>query len=87
LQVAAQLALAKGLSLTLVGKRDRALGELSKHGINAVTGEVADGAIVVGAVDEPGTHIVAQARPDDEAVTIDDWAGSLSASVPAGGMA
>jgi Kef-type K+ transport system membrane component KefB len=87
LQVAAQLALAKGLSLTLVGKRDRALGELSKHGINAVTGEVGDGAIVVGAVDEPGTHIVAQARPDDEAVTIDDWAGSLSASVPAGGMA
>jgi hypothetical protein len=85
LQVAAQVAVAKGLELVLVGKRDRSLGDLTKHGIRAASGEVGEASVVVGAVDEPGTHLVARARPDDEAVTIDDWAGSLSAPVPAGG--
>ncbi|WP_375500442.1 cation:proton antiporter [uncultured Jatrophihabitans sp.] len=78
LRAAAEIASARSVDLVLVGRRERSLGGLTKHGIKAVSGEVATTSLVVGALDEPGTHLIAQARPDDEATTIDDWAGSLS---------
>ena len=89
LQVAAQLAVSRGVAVVLAGvhgRRDRGtVADLARHGIRVVAGEVSDETIVVGTVDEPGTHLVARARPDDEADSIDDWAGALSAAAPAGG--
>ena len=84
LQVGAQLATARGLPLVLVGARsDRTAAELTRRGFNARSGEAADGAVVVGSTPAAGTNIVARARPDDAADSIDDWAGSLSAHGPA----
>jgi Kef-type K+ transport system membrane component KefB len=86
LQVATQLAVGRGLPLVLVGdhaRRDRIVSELVRHKIAASAGETSDTSIVVGGVDTIGIHLLARARPDDEAASIDDWVGSLSARVPA----
>jgi hypothetical protein len=83
LQVGAQLANGRGLPLVLVGGRaERIAAELVKRGFTARSGDRGDTAVVVGSADEAGTHLVARARPDDAADTIDDWAGALSAPDP-----
>jgi Kef-type K+ transport system membrane component KefB len=88
-QVAAALATSKGVELVVTGggRADRIAADLAKHGINATTGDIMDGSVVVGSVDEAGRHLVARARPGEEADQIDEWAGSLSAPTPAGGDA
>jgi hypothetical protein len=50
-------------------------------------GEVAETSIVVSGVEDPGAHLLARARPDDEATSIDDWAGALVARVSAAPIA
>lgn len=87
LRVACEIATARGVELVLVGRRERSAGDLAKRGIRAVAGEVSETTLVIGAVDESGTHLLARARPDEQPETIDDWAGSLSAPTPAGGIA
>ncbi|MFN2519358.1 MAG: cation:proton antiporter [Jatrophihabitantaceae bacterium] len=83
LQVAAQLAVSKGLQLVLAGghgRRDRsALAELSKHGIDVNAGEVPDGALVVGNAADADAHLIVHARPDEAADNIDEWASLVSA--------
>lgn len=90
LQIAAQLAVGRGLPLVLLGggRRERGIAaELVKRGLHASTGDVPEGALVVGSVAGPTTHFVARARPDDEINDIDDWAGALAASAAAGATA
>jgi Kef-type K+ transport system membrane component KefB len=84
LQVATQLAVSRGLPLVLVGDHGRRIvNELVRRGIDASAGDTSDTSIVVGGVETIGTHLLARARPDDEAASIDDWVGSLSARVAA----
>ncbi|WP_375484624.1 cation:proton antiporter [uncultured Jatrophihabitans sp.] len=87
LQIAAQLAVSRQLSLVLVGtgRRERGIAaDLARRGIDASVGEVPEGALVVGPVAVPTTHFVARARPDDEINDINDWAGLVAAGVTAG---
>ncbi|PZS28372.1 MAG: cation/H(+) antiporter [Pseudonocardiales bacterium] len=83
IQVAAQIAVTKGLPLVLAGgqgRRDRgALSVLVKHGIDVQVGEVPAAALVVGSAVDADAHIVVHARRDDAVDSIDDWAGLVSA--------
>jgi K+:H+ antiporter len=88
LQAGAQLAVGRGLGMVLVGARgrcDRMVAELRRHGIDAAVGEVTTTSIVVSGAEDPGIHLLARARPDDEATSIDDWAGSLITMRPVAG--
>ncbi|MGN6605846.1 MAG: cation:proton antiporter [Jatrophihabitans sp.] len=86
-QVAAALALSRGVPLVVTGggRAERIAGDLTRHGIAATSGDIGDDTLVVGHADERGTHLVARARPAEEADQIDEWAGTLSARTPAGG--
>jgi Kef-type K+ transport system membrane component KefB len=84
LQVATQLAVGRGLPLVVAGdpgRRGRVVSDLARHKIDASAGEATDTSIVVGGTEAIGTHLLARARPDDEAASIDDWADTLSVRV------
>ena len=83
LQVATQIAVGTGAALVLIGaagRREReVLAELSKHGIDAHSGDAPEDALIVGTTGSPGVAIVARARPDDEIDHIEEWASLVSA--------
>jgi Kef-type K+ transport system membrane component KefB len=82
LQVAAQIAVGRGLPLVLAGghgRRDRgALTDLTRRGIDVTAGEVPEGALIVGSASDADAHLVVHARPDDTADDVDAWAGLIS---------
>jgi Kef-type K+ transport system membrane component KefB len=86
-QVAAAIARGRGLPLIVTGggRAERTAADLARHGIAVTEADVDDATLVVGPLDEPGTHLVARSRPDEEADQIEEWAGTLSTPVPAGG--
>jgi Kef-type K+ transport system membrane component KefB len=82
LQVAAQIATSRGLSLVLAGghgRRERGtVAELVRHGIDVIAGEVPEGALVVGTEGDLDAHLVVHGRPDEAGDDIDSWAGLVS---------
>jgi Kef-type K+ transport system membrane component KefB len=83
LQIATCLAVGHGLPLvvTAEGRRERgSVADLTRHGVDATIGEPSLTALVVGTMQTERTHLVARARPDDEALGVGDWAGSLTIS-------
>lgn len=83
MQVAAQIAVTRGLPLVLVGghgRRERGtVAALGRHGIDVQAGEVPDVALIVGTAADVDAHLIVHGRRDDEIDNINDWASLVSA--------
>jgi hypothetical protein len=81
LQAAVAVAASRGVALILTGggRSERLVADLARHGIVASEGDIADDALVVGPEPGAGTHLVAKARPAEEADQLDEWVVLISA--------